>query len=61
MHTIILWITILAISLLSRCGISISNNEPIHMSNEERIDNGDFLRHQEDTLNRYRCLIKSLI
>lgn len=72
MHTIILWITILVISLLSGCGISISNNEPIHMSNEEkallksiyineeRIDTGDLLSHQEDTLNRYRCGVESL-
>ena len=72
MHTIILWITILVMSLLSGCGISISNNEPIHMSNEEkvllksiyvneeRIDTGDLLSHQEDTLNRYRCGIESL-
>lgn len=72
MHTIILWITILVMSLLSGCGISISNNEPIHMSNdekallksiyvnEERIDTGDLLSHQEDTLNRYRCGTESL-
>lgn len=72
MHTIILWITILVMSLLSGCGISISNNEPIHMSNEEkallksiyvneeRIDTGDLLSHQEDTLNRYRYGIESL-
>lgn len=72
MHTIILWITILVMSLLSGCGISISNNEPIHMSNEEkallksiyvneeRIDTGDLLSHQEDTLNRYRCGVESL-
>ena len=36
MHTIILWITILVMSSLSGSGISISNNEPIHMSNEEK-------------------------
>lgn len=72
MHTIILWITIIVMSLLSGCGISISNNEPIHMSNEEkallksiyvneeRIDTGDLLSHHEDTLNRYRYGIESL-
>ena len=72
MHTIILWITILVMSLIGGCGISISNNEPIHMSNEEkailksiyvneeRIDTVDLLSHQEDTLNRYRFGIESL-